>query len=279
MQEMRLKYYHFVAVFLLGLSLLAAGPAKASPAKFDIPVDFPGDFRIDFLGTDYIMNGSSAGSLSTASTVDFSVGSETSAGSGIYNISVDPQGFNFLGFEVAGGGWVFDVYGAGEGNGTFDTNTGHWDLNMPTLFVNYYDDGYGGLVGNATREDFYLTTQNVLVPGDDFSNPAYWTTTASPMVLNEASPDPWGDLNLVVGDLVDHTSELTLTYDWGLINTIATGYDVWSIDLNTFVGIQYEFDIYGNDPIVSSVPVPAAAWLFGSGLIGLFGFSRRRNHA
>lgn len=28
---------------------------------------------------------------------------------------------------------------------------------------------------------------------------------------------------------------------------------------------------------VSSVPVPAAVWLFGSGLIGLFGFSKRRN--
>jgi len=29
---------------------------------------------------------------------------------------------------------------------------------------------------------------------------------------------------------------------------------------------------------VSSVPVPAAVWLFGSGLIGLFGFSRRTKH-
>jgi len=27
---------------------------------------------------------------------------------------------------------------------------------------------------------------------------------------------------------------------------------------------------------VAAVPIPAAAWLFGSGLIGLFGFSRRR---
>jgi hypothetical protein len=28
--------------------------------------------------------------------------------------------------------------------------------------------------------------------------------------------------------------------------------------------------------VVSSVPIPAAAWLFGSGLLGLFGFSHRR---
>jgi len=29
-------------------------------------------------------------------------------------------------------------------------------------------------------------------------------------------------------------------------------------------------------PSVSSVPVPAAAWLFGSGLLGLIGVARRR---
>ena len=27
---------------------------------------------------------------------------------------------------------------------------------------------------------------------------------------------------------------------------------------------------------VSTVPLPAAAWLFGSGLIGMFGFAQRR---
>ncbi len=31
--------------------------------------------------------------------------------------------------------------------------------------------------------------------------------------------------------------------------------------------------------VVSAVPVPAAAWLFGSALLGFFGFSRRKNQA
>ena len=29
-------------------------------------------------------------------------------------------------------------------------------------------------------------------------------------------------------------------------------------------------------PVISSVPVPAAAWLFGSGLLGLVGIARRK---
>ncbi|MDH5612971.1 MAG: VPLPA-CTERM sorting domain-containing protein [Gammaproteobacteria bacterium] len=31
--------------------------------------------------------------------------------------------------------------------------------------------------------------------------------------------------------------------------------------------------------VVSSVPVPAAVWLFGSGLLGLIGVARRKNHS
>jgi hypothetical protein len=31
-------------------------------------------------------------------------------------------------------------------------------------------------------------------------------------------------------------------------------------------------------PEVSAIPIPAAAWLFGSGLMGLFAMARRRLH-
>src|SRR3972149_9452306 len=104
-----------IVVFLLGLSFLVAGTSQASPAKFNIPGDFPGNFQIDFLGTDFKFPafGGSVGSLSTESTIDFSVGSETFSGSGIYNTSVAPGGFNFVGFTAVG--IFFDVYGAGTG--------------------------------------------------------------------------------------------------------------------------------------------------------------------
>jgi hypothetical protein len=37
--------------------------------------------------------------------------------------------------------------------------------------------------------------------------------------------------------------------------------------------------MFSVDATVSSVPVPAAAWLFGSGLLGLLGVSRRKKAA
>ena len=47
-----------------------------------------------------------------------------------------------------------------------------------------------------------------------------------------------------------------------------------------FIGLNVNFDIGSGNSLevlsVSSVPVPAAAWLFGSGLIGLIGIARRK---
>ena len=62
------------------------------------------------------------------------------------------------------------------------------------------------------------------------------------------------------------------------------------VDLSgfNFVGKTFEFislastkpsskeEFYINSMTVSTVPVPAAAWLFGSALLGFFGFKRRR---
>ena len=42
-------------------------------------------------------------------------------------------------------------------------------------------------------------------------------------------------------------------------------------------GINYTFNAWAvRDGDVAAVPVPAAAWLFGSGLLGLIGFARRK---
>jgi len=56
-------------------------------------------------------------------------------------------------------------------------------------------------------------------------------------------------------------------------------YDGTNFSMNRFYsdgfidGFNYEIIINGS---VSAVPVPAAVWLFGSGLIGLFGINRRK---
>lgn len=46
-------------------------------------------------------------------------------------------------------------------------------------------------------------------------------------------------------------------------------------DAERFVD-YFDEGVYGADPMVAAVPVPAAVWLFGSGLIGLVGVARRK---
>ena len=60
------------------------------------------------------------------------------------------------------------------------------------------------------------------------------------------------------------------THIWGLASTGGQG-----MPNGPFVGYMANFNVY-NGANVAPVPIPAAAWLFGSGLIGLVGVSRRR---
>lgn len=67
--------------------------------------------------------------------------------------------------------------------------------------------------------------------------------------------------------------------NWDLDTMLS--FDSTSVTLN-WVGISYNSDTYFNvmlSEAPSTVPVPAAAWLFGSALLGFFGFSRRKVNA
>jgi len=53
------------------------------------------------------------------------------------------------------------------------------------------------------------------------------------------------------------------------LNLFLTDYNATTETVTIYDGVQYGFNI-------SAVPVPAAVWLFGSGLVGLLGLARRK---
>ena len=73
----------------------------------------------------------------------------------------------------------------------------------------------------------------------------------------------------------------TLQSDYYWSATTVGGFEAWTFNMGDGVqninnknGDYYAMAVYSGD--VSAVPVPAAAWLFGSGLIGLVGVARRK---
>lgn len=102
----------------------------------------------------------------------------------------------------------------------------------------------------------------------------------------------WGDLNTVntldiTGDW-DGTTGITMSLLINTSNQLTAVFDYGSdgfIDLTISNFATFTFtpgnpdDVYNGGFIaVAPVPIPAAVWLFGSGLLGLIGFARRRKH-
>lgn len=64
----------------------------------------------------------------------------------------------------------------------------------------------------------------------------------------------------------------------GMVTLSLSGFDIAYATFGT-TGDLGLGGIYADNFTISPVPVPAAAWLFGSALLGFFGFSRRKNQA
>jgi hypothetical protein len=94
------------------------------------------------------------------------------------------------------------------------------------------------------------------------NNPAGGFTNAGPFTNLPADDGHWSSTDSTPGNA------------WDFFFLDGTSND-HSGDINTKeFGELYAWAVYDGD--VSAVPVPAAAWLFGSGLIGLVGIARRK---
>ena len=134
---------------------------------------------------------------------------------------------------------------------SFDTGAGTFDISFPVLHVQWADGGY-------------------IIGGDGDGNATHTSGQCA-----AGGPCPGPGVNL------------TGTLD-GAGNFTLSGNQTMTKDEVTVGGFNkniVEFSLAGtyavtldHDPGPAPVPVPAAAWLFGSGLMGMVGVARRRRN-
>ena len=170
-----------------------------------------------------------------------------------------------INFTVSGGSLSFNSY-------SVDTIAGTAAGSFAQRISNVA--GMSGTIDASGKIDFTPTNRLANTSGpvitnnpfniDDITNTS--NTAWTPFTTGTASNTtiPGGVTTSITGQNLDGSNHAVLVStslvgsNWG---TFAGGtyYEVWSVDITP-----------------AAVPVPAAAWLFGSGLIGLVGIARRK---
>ena len=148
----------------------------------------------------------------------------------------------------------------------------------------------GVILGSVQTHDFSFTGNRI----DEFTflgSPSMHYTTSSTNVINSSgntatidfSGWSWAfngaaaSFNLGSGSWgsnPDGIAEITCNTDCGNGDTYSLFYTATTGDEpNGFANLTYDLYLTGT---VSAVPLPAAAWLFGSGLVGLIGVTGRK---
>ncbi len=163
--------------------------------------------------------------------------------------------------------------------------------------------GISNLLINGTRYDATIHTSGSFNDIWDSNGDGIFGNDAS--ILNRA-PTFWGDSDLAKQATQAVMDALGLVDDWSgapkYTDEIATPYTFWvrssttaamwqdgtsdtDVDMIWNAGLYLNTD-YATPGVVawvsyapSAVPLPAAVWLFGSGILGLIGFSKRKRPA
>ena len=153
---------------------------------------------------------------------------------------------------------------------TVEATTVGYSMNRFLLIEqgDYFLNGTGASVSGGGQLRVTSNTTNCLVPPVPFATPCTDndTFTIDPMTVQGAFTD-WDVLAAV--DLADTADWLSDTSVKMMLENRLTA-TTFNVGEEAF--IEKKFGAVG----ITVIPVPAAVWLFGSGLMGLLGWSRRR---
>jgi len=223
-----------------------------------------------------------------------------------YNSFTDLTGVSYFAMDTNGDGqWTDGTQSAG-----FETHkdaNGNWlpefttlpnertGMNGGTTGITLGSGGQGAGTATYDMTDPAAPVLTSFTTGDmdagwGFFGAAGWHTTNDADGVTVASDDLSGNATLDMsgwtvfwnGGDIDMGTGMAATVTCG--NTCEAG-DSFTLDYDAvvpsggFAGVAYALHLEGTIGAASAVPVPAAVWLFGSGLVGLAGVARRRKAA
>ena len=171
-----------------------------------------------------------------------------------------------------------------------DGQVGAADLTVVFTDVTYATQDNSGNPFPPGTEPLYLSSIEVGFVGTAFNDALVGIGTTSNTVVACVDIDPGACASGPAGSTANDVIGLSLVsasnpgWEVGTVLDFSAGVTVSSVlDLTGFDGdvFRFEFTLYDSivitDPDFSEVPVPAAVWFFGSGLMGLVALNRRRN--
>ncbi len=161
----------------------------------------------------------------------------------------------------------------------FDSDTSTWTPDLTTIA--YCVDLFQG-VGNGNRYEVDL--QSAVAKGDNYRNAAWLMNQFSPTANTAAKK---AGLQVAIWEAVYDSATTSVDLDSGRFSVQSTGSDTYTNaksyldalalvpDVSAVAGLdRYMVAISANkQDLLVATPIPTAVWMFGSGIIGLLGFS------
>ena len=246
------------------LILAASGVAQAAIIDFH----FTGNVVVTGVDDSIIVNQDASGNPLPSTPIDATLSYNTDSGIGASGLSITMP--NFLGNPATFHDITLQDSGANSINGQIFVD---WagNFNMP-LHINWDATGFFNAinVGLNVGDTISGTTLKQDTDGDGVFDTFTDVFSATPHSDALLAAQGYGSLQEGAAPLAATSSSKGVGYD---INGNYAG-------PTPFDGVHGYFNIGSGNSLtvtgVSAVPVPAAAWLFGSGLIGLLGVAKRK---